>query len=71
MLPAYSMNFPKITKRIPLAPRKSGEMDLWVQVCVQLSEPLPAADGIGPSFVGYFRNIGIRVPGPQPRTYLE
>jgi hypothetical protein len=58
-------------KRFPLAPPTGGEIDVWVQVCVRLSEPMAKADREGPPIVGYFRNLGIRVPGPQPKAFLE
>lgn len=58
-------------KRFPLVPRKTGELDVWVQVCVRLSEPMSSTDGEGPPVVGYYRNLGLRMPGPQPKSYLE
>jgi hypothetical protein len=58
-------------KRFPLAPRVEGELDVWVSVCVRLVQPMPRADGAGEEVVGYYRNIGIRIPGPQPKQFLE
>lgn len=58
-------------KRFPLAPRSTGELDVWAQVCVKLSESMPASDGVGPPMVGYYRNLGVRISGPQPRGFLE
>lgn len=57
-------------KRIALKPRTGDELDVWVRVCVRLSLPLPGADGGAPA-VGYYRNLGIRIPGPQPKAFLE
>lgn len=58
--------------RLPLQPRREGELDVWVTVCVLLKEPL---QGIGECAhaptVGYFRNFGIRLLGPQPKEFLE
>jgi hypothetical protein len=58
-------------KRFPLRPRSGDELDVWAQVCVRLSAPLPSADSEGPPMVGYFQNFGIRMSGPQPKTFLE
>ena len=58
-------------KRFPLAPRVEGELDVWVSVCVRLAEPMPRADGAGDEVVGYYRNIGIRILGAQPKQFLE
>jgi hypothetical protein len=58
-------------KRFPLAPRTGGELDVWAQVCVRLLEPVPGSDPAGSPMVGYFRNIAVRLPGPQPKSFLE
>jgi hypothetical protein len=58
-------------RRFPLPPRKAAEVDVWVQACVHLLKPVTVADGSGPPAVGYFRNVGLRIPGPQPRSFLE
>ena len=60
-----------VEKGLLLAPRGRGELDVWVEVCVRLSQSLPASDGVGPPVEGYYRNVGIRVPGPQPKAFLE
>ena len=56
----------------PLDPPESGQLDVWATVCVQLA--VPFRDPEDPSHapcVGYFRNFGIRLNGPQPRHFLE
>jgi hypothetical protein len=59
-------------KRLPLAPLREGELDVWVTVCVRLSSPVDdVGDPSEPPAVGYFRNLGIRLPGAQPKSYLE
>jgi hypothetical protein len=32
---------------------------------------MPNSDGAGALVVGYFRNFGIRIPGAQPKAFLE
>lgn len=58
-------------KRLPLTKRGSGELDVWVQLCVLLSQPRLSPEASGRPVIGYFRNFGIRVPGPQPKAFLE
>jgi len=58
--------------KLPLAPLREGELDVWVTVCVRLTEPLHnVGEPNEQAAVGYFRNLGIRLPGPQPKRYLE
>ena len=57
-------------KRLSLSPRSGNELDVWIRVCVQLSEPLASEDGRPPA-VGYYRNLGVRIPGPQAKAFLE
>jgi hypothetical protein len=58
--------------RFPLPPRREGELDVWVTVCVRLNEPLHGVgESTDPPAVGYIRNFGIRLLGPQPKPYLE
>jgi len=59
-------------EKLPLAPLREGELDVWVTVCVRLTEPLHNVDTpTDPPVAGYFRNFGIRILGPQPKRYLE
>jgi len=61
-----------VAPNLPLAPLRDKELDVWVTVRVRLTEPLPSAgDEDEPPLVGYFRNFGIRLPGPQPKRFLE
>jgi len=49
----------------------SGELDVWVQVCVILSRPRPSVKDSDRAVIGYFRNFGVRILGPQPKAFLE
>jgi hypothetical protein len=56
----------------PLPTRRDGQLDVWANVCVRLHTPLLSTNGADePPVVGYFRNLGIRLNGPQPKNFLE
>ena len=57
---------------IPLAAPRDAQLDVWVVACVLLAEPLLQRDDPElPPAVGYYRNFGIRLNGPQPKQFLE
>jgi hypothetical protein len=59
-------------RRFPIEPPEPGQLDVWATVCVQLAVPFrDPEDPDHPPCVGYFRNFGIRLNGPQPRHFLE
>jgi hypothetical protein len=59
-------------RRFSLDPPDAGQLDVWATVCVRLAVPFrDPEDPDHPPCVGYFRNFGIRLNGPQPRHFLE
>jgi hypothetical protein len=58
--------------RLPLKQKRDGELDVWATVCVHLKEPLHVVGAPNdPPAIGYVRIFGIRMPGPQPKQFLE
>ncbi|MBL8516959.1 MAG: hypothetical protein JNM76_08315 [Betaproteobacteria bacterium] len=56
----------------PLDQRREGEIDVWMTVCVLLDASIPEVGGApGDSVLGYMINVGLRLPGPQPKASLE
>jgi hypothetical protein len=56
----------------PPGPRSEGEIDIWMTVCVLLDVPNEEEEGDpGKSASGYMMNLGLRLPGPQPKSFLE
>ena len=58
-------------RRFPLPARSEGQVDVWATVCVRLhTAPNSTSDLDNPPVVGYFRNIGLRLNGAQPKELL-
>ena len=59
-------------KKLPLPPLADGERDIFVELYVDLSTPIPDPDDpSGEPLEGYFQEVGLRLREKDPKRILE